>query len=154
MEPRLQFVAILASSALVFIVFELLRRRRLIERYALLWLGSSLVLLLLAVWTGLLETFSDTLGIAYPPNALFMVAFGFVLLLLLHFSIAISRLSGETKVLAQEIARLDREVRVLKGAEEPEAEDVPLAALREGGDYEAAAPLTGAQRSSAQTTRQ
>jgi hypothetical protein len=115
MQTKLQIVAIVASSGLVLIVFELLRRRRLIERYALLWLLSSLVLLGLSVWTGLLEVISDAVGIVYPPNALFMIAFAFVLVLLLHFSIAISRLSGETKVLAQEVARLDKEVRGLTG---------------------------------------
>jgi hypothetical protein len=95
-------------------VFELLRRRRLIERYALLWLASALALLLLSVWTGLLEVISKAVGIIYPPNALFMIAFGFVLVLLLHFSLAISRLSGETKVLAQKVARLDKDVRDLQ----------------------------------------
>ena len=115
MELKLQLVAILASGVLLGIVFELLRRRRLIERYALIWLGSSLVLLSLAVWTGLLDGIADLMGIAYPPNALFMIAFGFVLLLLLHFSLAISRLSNETKVLAQVVARLDRELRELRG---------------------------------------
>jgi hypothetical protein len=119
-QTKLQIVAILASSALVVIVFELLRRRRLIERYALLWLLSSLVLLGLSVWTGLLELISDAVGIVYPPNALFMIAFAFVLILLLHFSIAISRLSGETKVLAQEVARLDKEVRELAGTAKPD----------------------------------
>lgn len=113
METKLQIVAIVASSTLVLIVFELLRRRRLIERYALLWLGSSLVLLLLSVWTGLLEIIAKAVGIVYPPNALFMIAFGFVLVLLLHFSLAISRLSGETKVLAQKVARLDKDLRGL-----------------------------------------
>jgi len=113
METKLQIVAIVVSSALVLLVFELLRRRRLIERYALLWLGSSLILLLLSVWTGLLEIISKAVGIAYPPNALFAVAFGFVLVLLLHFSLAISRLSGETKVLAQKIAQLDKDLRDL-----------------------------------------
>ena len=117
MQTKLQIVAILASSMLVVIVFELLRRRRLIERYALLWLFSSLVLLGLSVWTGLLEVISDAVGIVYPPNALFMIAFAFVLVLLLHFSIAISRLSGETKVLAQKVARLDKEVRDLAATE-------------------------------------
>jgi hypothetical protein len=120
MQTKLQLVAILASSMLVVLVFELLRRRRLIERYALLWLFSSLVLLGLSVWTGLLEVISDAVGIVYPPNALFMIAFAFVLVLLLHFSIAISRLSGETKVLAQEVARLGREVRELSGAAKPD----------------------------------
>jgi hypothetical protein len=113
MQTKLQIVAIIASSGLVLIVFELLRRRRLVERYALLWLLSSIVLLGLSVWTGLLEVISKAVGIVYPPNALFMIAFAFVLVLLLHFSIAISRLSGETKVLAQEVARLDKEMREL-----------------------------------------
>jgi hypothetical protein len=113
MQSKLQILAIVASSGLVLIVFELLRRRRLIERYALLWLLSSLVLLGLSVWTGLLEVISKAVGIVYPPNALFMIAFAFVLVLLLHFSLAISRLSGETKVLAQEVARLDKEMRDL-----------------------------------------
>ena len=113
MQTKLQIVAIVASSGLVLIVFELLRRRRLIERYALLWLLSSVVLLGLSVWTGLLEVISKAVGIVYPPNALFMIAFAFVLVLLLHFSIAISRLSSETKLLAQEVARLDKEMRDL-----------------------------------------
>jgi hypothetical protein len=117
MDTKLQFVAIVVSSTLVFVVFELLRRRRLIERYALLWLFSSIVLLVLSVWTGLLEIVSDAVGIVYPPNALFAIAFAFVLLLLLHFSLAISRLSGETKVLAQKVARLDNELRALAEGE-------------------------------------
>jgi hypothetical protein len=120
MQSKLQILAIAASSGLVLIVFELLRRRRLIERYALLWLGSSLVLLGLSIWTGLLEVISKAVGIVYPPNALFMIAFAFVLVLLLHFSLAISRLSGETKVLAQKVARLDKDVRELTTSEETE----------------------------------
>jgi hypothetical protein len=115
MALKLQLLAIFGSLVLLGIVFELLRRRRLIERYALIWLGSSVVLLGLAVWKGLLDRLADLMGIAYPPNALFMIAFGFVLLLLLHFSLAISRLSNETKLLAQVIARLDRELRELRG---------------------------------------
>jgi len=123
MQLKLQVFAIAASGLLFLVIFELLRRRRLIERYALLWLLSSIVLLVLASWTGLLEILADTLGIVYPPNALFMIAFAFVLLLLLHFSIAISRLSNETKVLAQDLARLDREVRELRETAEPEREE-------------------------------
>jgi hypothetical protein len=121
-QLKLQLLAIFASAVLLGIVFELLRRRRLIERYALIWLMSALVLLGLAVWKDLLEILSKAMGIVYPPNALFMIAFGFVLLLLLHFSIAISRLSGETKVLAQVVARLDQELRAVTGrAEESQA---------------------------------
>ena len=126
MQSKLQILAIVASSGLVLIVFELLRRRRLIERYALLWLLSSVVLLVLSIWTGLLEIISNAVGIVYPPNALFMIAFAFVLVLLLHFSLAISRLSGETKVLAQKVARLDKDVRELSAA----AEEEPMPSVR------------------------
>jgi hypothetical protein len=124
-QLKLQLLAIFGSAVLLGIVFELLRRRRLIERYALIWLGSAVVLLGLAVWKDLLEIISKAMGIVYPPNALFMIAFGFVLLLLLHFSIAISRLSGETKVLAQVVARLDQELRAVRGG----ADGAPEGAL-------------------------
>jgi hypothetical protein len=110
-DNRIQIVAIVITASLLLLVFELVRRRRLMERYALLWLVSAVVLLNLAIWRNLLEDLSSALGIAYPPNAIFVVAFGFVLALLLHFSLAISRLSDETKVLAQEIARVDHELR-------------------------------------------
>jgi hypothetical protein len=107
MDTRLQIVAILASAGLFVILLELVRRRRLLERYALLWLLSALVLLGLSVWGGLLEQLADLIGVAYPPNALFLVAFGFVMILLLHFSLAVSRLTDQTKVLAQRLALLE-----------------------------------------------
>jgi hypothetical protein len=111
MEFRIQLVAIAAATFLLFVVLELVRRRRLLERYALLWLLSGVVLLGLAVWRGLLERISATIGVVYPPNALFFVAFGFILVLLLHFSVAVSRLSDQSKVLAQRLALLEERVR-------------------------------------------
>ena len=113
---RIQIISILITATLFFGVFELVRRRRLMERYALLWLISSIVLLLLASWTGLLEWVASTAGIKVPSNALFVVGFAFVLTLLLHFSLAISRLSDESKVLAQQVARLDQEAREARAA--------------------------------------
>jgi hypothetical protein len=107
MDVRIQIVAIVAAGGLLFVLLELVRRRSLLERYALLWLFSALVLLALAVWRDLLEQVASTLGVAYPPNALFLIAFGFVLVLLLHFSLAVSRLSDQSKVLAQRLALLE-----------------------------------------------
>lgn len=107
MELRIQVVSIVAAALLFLVVLELVRRRRLLERYALLWLFSALALLGLAAWSGLLERISETIGIIYPPNALFLIAFGFVLVLLLHFSIAVSRLTDQTKILAQRVAMLE-----------------------------------------------
>jgi hypothetical protein len=111
MDSRIQLVAILAAAALLLVVLELVRRRRLLERYALVWLFSAVVLLGLASWRGGLAKLASLVGIAYPPNALFIVAFGFVLLGLLNFSAAVSRLSDQTKVLAQRLALLEERLR-------------------------------------------
>jgi hypothetical protein len=107
METKMQIFAIVAAASLFVVILELLRRRSLLERYALLWLLSALVLLALSVWGGLLEELAGALGVKYAPNALFIVAFGFVLVLLLHFSLAVSRLSDQSKVLAQRLAIME-----------------------------------------------
>jgi hypothetical protein len=122
MDTRLQIVAITAAAALLVVLLELVRQRRLLERYALLWLFSAIVLLGLSVWTGLLEAVASLIGVAYPPNALFLIAFGFVMVLLLHFSLAVSRLSDQTKVLAQRQALLEERLRRHEEAERERAE--------------------------------
>jgi hypothetical protein len=122
METRIQLLAIVASGILLFVVLELVRRRRLMERYALLWLLSGIVLLILSTFRGLLEDAAELIGVEYPPSALFFIAFAFVLLLLLHFSVAVSRLADQSKVLAQRLALLEKRVRDVEALEEPQDE--------------------------------
>lgn len=125
MDTRIQIVAIVGAGGLLLFVLELVRRRRLLERYALLWLFSAVVLLGLASWRGALEELADLVGIAYPPNALFFVAFGFVLALLLHFSSAVSKQSDQIKVLAQRVALLEERVRRTESPAAPHASPSP-----------------------------
>ncbi len=108
MDSRIQIVAILVTAGLFAVVFELVRRKRLMERYALLWLGLTAVLLGLAVWRDLLERVAGAIGIFYAPSALFAIALGCMLILLLHFSIVISRLSDQNKLLAQRVSILQQ----------------------------------------------
>ena len=117
METRIQLVAVAATGGMFFLVFELVRRRRLMERYALLWLFSTAVLLGLAVWKNLLQRVASTVGIYYAPSALFVIAFGFVLAMLLHFSLVISRLADQNKVLAQRLGLLRARPQVVAGEE-------------------------------------
>jgi len=126
MELRLQIVSIGATLALFVLVFELVRRRRLMERYALLWLFSTIVLLGLAVWKDLLEQVASAIGIFYAPSALFVVAFGFILVILLHFSLVISRLADQTKVLAQRVGLLQQRLDLVEGRARLEDEDERL----------------------------
>jgi hypothetical protein len=130
MDLHLRVVAILATVALLLGVLELVRRRALLERYALVWLGSAFALLLLAAWSGLLTEVASAIGIIYPPSALFVIAFGFVLFLLLHFSVAVSRLTDQTKVLAQRLALLEQRQREAESSAEGDSEAESLAEHR------------------------
>ena len=111
LDGRIRIAAVVVTALLVGVVLELVRRRRLVERYALLWMLVSVALLVLAIWNQLLASAADLLHIEVPANFLFIAAFGVAFVLLLHFSIATSRLSEETRILAQEVARLDEELR-------------------------------------------
>jgi hypothetical protein len=122
MQNRLQIVAIFGAVVLLLIVLEMVRRRRLMERYALLWLFCAVVILGLAIWTDALNVIAKSMGIISAPNALFFVAVAFILLLLLHFSAAMSRLTDQTKVLAQRHALLEERLRELEGDREAHEE--------------------------------
>jgi len=109
-----QLFAALASVVLLGIVIELIRSRKLRERYALLWLATAGVILFFAAWRSGLHNLSNALGIAYPPNALFVLAMLFVLVLLLHFSTVISKLSDRSTTLTQRLALLEERLRELE----------------------------------------
>lgn len=119
LAPKLQIAAIVVTSAMLLIVFELVRQRRLMERYSLLWLFAATVLLLLSIFTGILGWFSQLIGIATPSNALFGVAIGFATLMLLHFSVTVSRLSDQNKVLAQKLAAAEERLRRVEHERDP-----------------------------------
>src|ERR1700749_2450633 len=102
---KVTIAATLASLVLLLVVFELIRSRRLRERYALLWLLTGTVLVVLSAWRGGLNTIAVWLGVrGYPPAVLFAVGLLFVILVLLHYSTVISRLSDQNVVLAQRLA--------------------------------------------------
>ena len=105
---RVSIVAAIAAVILLLVILELIRSRRLQERYALLWLLTAIVMLVLALWRGALGTLSDAVGIHYPPSALFVVGSAFILVVLLHYSTVISELSERNTTLAQRLALLEK----------------------------------------------
>ena len=118
---RVSIVGVIASLLLILVVLELIRGRRLKERYALLWLATGLVLLVLSAWRDGLNTIAGWLGVTSTPVAvLFAVATLFILLVLLHYSTVISKLTDENVELAQRLALLEERVGRL-GASEPPA---------------------------------
>jgi hypothetical protein len=114
-ETQAQIIAVIVTLAIFLLILDLVRRRRLAERYALLWMSAAAALLVLSIWTNGLDVIADAMGIQQPANAIFILAFGVVFVLLLHFSVATTRLAEETKILAQESARLEQELREARG---------------------------------------
>jgi hypothetical protein len=103
----------IASITLILVVLELIRSRRLRERYALLWLATGIVLTALSLWRGGLNTMARWVGVStYPPAVLFAVGILFIIAVLLHYSTVISRLSDQNVMLAQRLALLEQELRV------------------------------------------
>ena len=115
---RLTVFGVVIAVVLLVLVLGLVRSRRLQERYAILWLLTGLVLLVLSIWSSAIQALSDLVGIAYPPALLFAVSLVFVVIVLLHYSTVISRLAQQNVALAQSIALLEerlRQLEVIKG---------------------------------------
>jgi hypothetical protein len=124
---RVEVIAV--AIVICVLIFELIRRKHLMERYAILWLVAAVTVLVLALWQGLLTTLAHAVGIYYPPSALFAVSFLFVLVMLMHFSTTVSRLSDQNKILAQRLALLQQRLDEQRQGEIDAAErDEPNAA--------------------------
>ena len=108
---RVSIFAAIAAILLLLVILELIRSRRLQERYALLWVMTAVVLLIFALWRDGLNVLARTVGIAYPPSALFLLAAVFILVVLLHYSTAISELAERNLLLAQRIALLEQKLK-------------------------------------------
>jgi hypothetical protein len=106
LQQRLEVIAV--AVVICAVIFELVRRKRLMERYAILWLVAGVTVLVLSLAQGLITRLSRAAGISYTPSALFAIAFLFVLVMLVHFSMTISRLSDQNTVLAQRLALLQQ----------------------------------------------
>lgn len=125
MERSIIFTVALSIAALLF-VLELVRRRKLREEYSLLWLFTALVMIVVSVWRELLHGLATLFGIAYPPNLLFLLAALLTFLILLYYSVIITRLTHENKVIAQEVALLRYEIEQLR-SEQANADKKPPA---------------------------
>jgi hypothetical protein len=115
-----QIISLAISFAFLIVLIDFIRRGLLKEKYAILWLASVFAIIVLSLWKDLLDRVAAFAGVAYGPSLLFLVAFAFVLLILLHYSVVISILTERSKTLAQEIALLKA---ALKGGDKAEEEE-------------------------------
>jgi hypothetical protein len=119
--------AVLVSFATLVVIVELIRRRRLREEYSLLWILTALGMFLLSTWYGLVEWLTQLSGAVSPVTTLFIFGLVFLLLISVHFSTVLSRLTQQVRRLAQEVALLtaerDRSRPVAPGGDAASGED-------------------------------
>lgn len=114
MEPIPRLYLFLIGLAVLLLVVNLVRRRQLQERYALLWLLAGLALTIAPLVIPLLDRVAYALGFDYPPALLLMLSVVGLLLIVFQLSLAISRNVDQLKVLTQELALLRQQVGVLE----------------------------------------
>jgi len=131
-----QFIAIAVSVTLFLYILFLVRNKKIKEEYSLLWLSSSIVFIFFSIWRNGLEYFASLMGIAYPPAALFLILLLAIFLILIEFSINISKLAEKNKRLAQELALLKQKI---EGLESGKQADDPV----RGDDLENIEPVSG-----------
>ena len=107
MDPKTRVVAVAGTLGMLIVVIELVRRRRLKEEYSVLWVLTSVVLLVLAIWYELLLKITSAIGAVLPTSTLFFFGLGFALAMLLHFSVRVSALERRVTMLIQEVALMN-----------------------------------------------
>lgn len=120
-------LGVAGSATVLLALFELMRRHRLREKYAVLWFFVALGVLLLAIFPGLLTGAADLVGVEVPVNLLFFLASLVLLVLTLQHSHELGRLEEKTRTLAEEVAllRLDLQRREPRDRRDGSTQDTP-----------------------------
>lgn len=120
MELQTRIFVILLGVVVALFVINQVRTRKIKEQYALLWILTAILLVLVPIFVDVVDAISYALGILYPPAFIFLIALVCILLILFQFSMSISRFSEQIKVLIQEIALLTKRVEELEGRDREE----------------------------------
>jgi hypothetical protein len=104
----IQIISIVFSIFLIGVIFALIRKKKLREEYAILWVMIAVLFLGLSVFRGLIDAVSRLMGIKYQPASLFLILFGCLFLLGFHFSLVISDLKKKLNVMAKTVAILEQ----------------------------------------------
>jgi hypothetical protein len=109
MTPTQRIFAIATSVATLVFIVELVRRRKLKEEYSWLWIVTGVGMVVLAAWYGLIERITHAIGAVTVTTTLFLFGLLFLLVISVHVTTVISKLTQQIRRLAQEIAILSAE---------------------------------------------
>jgi len=126
-EPIRMILPLAAALLISVVTIELIRRRKLREEYALLWVAASAVLLVLAIFPKLFLSISRWLDVDYRTTVM-LIGFSFLSLMIIHLSVVASRGADDTRKTAQRVALLEERLEQLRSADEGEGADEPAGA--------------------------
>ena len=124
---RLDVFVLVVALVNVAVMLELVRRRQLREKYALLWLAVGIGGIVLGLGRTVVDRVAHALGVDYGPSAVFLGAIVFLLLVCMHLSWEVSRLEERTRTLAEELALLRGREEVPGGSREVSMAGRPVA---------------------------
>lgn len=107
MSIKLQVIVAVLILFSLLVVGNLVRRKRLDLKYALIWFAVGGIVLVFDVFPQLLNWMTYLLGIELAVNMLFFLGFVFSLLIIFSLTMSVSRLSDKVKRLSQEMALLE-----------------------------------------------
>ena len=114
MSDRIDIIGVVVGVAMVVLVLELVRRKRLNEEYSLLWIVGALAVLGISLRRDLLDRTARWLGVYYPPSLLLLVLLVVVFVGSLSISVVLSRHRRQIERLIEDSAILTAELRELR----------------------------------------
>ena len=111
---KIQIISLLFSGLILYTIFEMVRKKKIKEEYSILWFIMGLTFLFLSLVPTTIDTLGNLFGIAYAPTLILLLLFAFVLSVLIHFSVVLSKLSEKNKDLIQEVGLLKYELDNIK----------------------------------------
>jgi len=115
---RIQYISIIGSILILIMIIELIRKKKLMEEYTIIWLLFGMIFLVFSIWRDGLEVVSRLVGIGYPPATIFLILIMGIFAILIHYSLIISKITERNKILVQEIGLLKQEIKQLKEKKE------------------------------------
>ncbi|NWF75237.1 MAG: DUF2304 domain-containing protein [Nitrospirae bacterium] len=98
--------ALIIGISIFVVIIEMVRRRKLDEEYSFLWIVIGIGIVILVLWEDLLEKLTHIVGAVAHTTTIFIFGLMILVLINLHFSVKITKLSRQIKELGQEIAIL------------------------------------------------
>jgi len=102
-------LGVVGSVITLVVLFEMLRRHQLREKYAVFWVIVAVLAIVVAIFPRVLIWAAEVTGVEVPSNLLFFLASMVLLVVSIQHSYELGRLEERTRTLAEELALLRME---------------------------------------------